>query len=259
MHLTLGLSGRPWTSSYRADSWCRSVPARVSPLAWLLLALWTTVVVTVAPARGGDLQSWNGYEFKVLKAGPVEWGLDGQIRVREQLSDIYDRRVGTSATFEVCSGLSIDAGYLLRVRDWPGLNQIDWDHRVVAGITYPISQRDLRIEGRTAYERHIGQPGIEAFNRYRQQFEIEHGRDVVSPWLYQDLTFRREGFVRSRSRLGIRWRPRSGYARLVAYQFESLRAASVWRPRHAIYTEFEIDKPKIEGALRSDLDSTLLR
>lgn len=213
-------------------------------LVGLLLIELIAVVVVAGPVRAGDLQSWSAFEFKVLKAGPLQWALNGQLRVGDHVSDVYDRRLGTYGSIDVGSRVSVGAGYLLRSRDRPDLGRADWDHRIVAGLKYPVLRRLPSLEGATLYERHIGQPGIEAFNRYRQQFEFERERTQISPLVYQDLTFRREGFVRSRSRVGVRWRLVSGYALRIAYQFESLRVASAWRPRHAIYTEFEFDRAK---------------
>ena len=107
--------------------------------------------------------------------------------------------------------------------------------------TYPLLQRGVHIEGTTLYERHIGRPDVPDFNRYRQQIKMERPRARVSPWLYQSVAFERRGFVRSRSRLGVRWRFTAGHALRGAYQYESIRAGATWRPRHAIYSEWSFD------------------
>lgn len=201
--------------------------------------------LSFSPVRAGDLQSWNSFDLKLLQSGRLAWNVGGQMRTWDHLSDTFDRRAGTNLTFDVGRGVKVEAGYLLRHKDWTGVSEIDWDHRLVGGLAYPILRRFVIVEGTTLYERHIGQPGIQAFNRYRQRFEIERRRTGVSPFLYQDLTFKREGFVRSRSRLGVRWSLHRGYDLAVSYQFESFREGSTWRPRHAIYTELKIDRPEI--------------
>ena len=97
-------------------------------------------------------------------------------------------------------------------------------------------------------ERHVGRPDIADFNRYRQRFDVERLRVRVSPWLHQSLAFQREGFIRSRSRLGFRGRIASGHSLKGAYQFESIEGGRAWRPRHAIYTEWSYDLDPREKA-----------
>lgn len=200
----------------------------------LLLALSLLMARSLA---ADDLQSWSEVELQVLETGRVEWTVGGVARIRNSLGSLYDRRAATEANVVLTDRFSVTFGYVLRNRTRSGFG-FRSDHRLLAGLTYPILQRAVAVKGTTLYERHVGRPDVPDFNRYRQQFEVEHPSARVSPWLYQSLAFKREGFVRSRSRLGFRWNFASGHSLKGAYQFESIKSAAAWRPRHAIYTEW---------------------
>ncbi len=200
----------------------------------LLLGL-SLIMARSLPAD--DLQSWSEVELQVLETDRVEWTVGGVARVRDSLGSLYDRRAATEAKVALTDRFSVQLGYVLRNRTRSGFGFVS-DHRLLAGLTYPILQRAVAVEGTTLYERHVGRPDVPDFNRYRQQFEVQRPSARVSPWLYQSLAFQREGFVRSRSRLGFRWKFASGHSLKGAYQFESINSGAAWRPRHAIYTEW---------------------
>ena len=104
------------------------------------------------------------------------------------------------------------------------------------------SQRGgVRIESNTLYERHFGRRDGGDFSRYRQQIEIERLSTQVSPWVHQSVAFERQGFVRSRSRLGVLWRLGLGRSLIVAYQFERRKPGAAWRSRHAVLSEWNLD------------------
>ena len=175
----------------------------------------------------------------------MEWGVTGGLRRKDGLEELYDRRLGTILGVDLGKGVTASGGYLDRNRKLDGFG-FDWNHRVAAGLSYPLLRRgEAKLEGTTLYERHFGRPDVPDFNRYRQQFEPESGKTGFSPWFYQGFVFLRQGFARSRSRLGIQWRSHGGYVLGVAYQFEELRspATAVRRPRHAIHTTNSIEKP----------------
>ena len=161
-------------------------------------------------------------------------------RIRDSWGSLYDRRVNTEAEATLTDRLGVKLGYVLRNHTLPGF-AFGSDHRLVAGTTHPILQRAVSVDGTTRYERHVGRPDIADFNRYRQQFDVERLRVRVSPWPHQSLAFQREGFIRSRSRLGFCWRFASGHSLKSTYQFESIEGGRAWRPRHAIYTEWSYD------------------
>ena len=206
--------------------------------------------LSLAMARslsGGDLQSWSEARVKVLDSDQVELVVGGVARIRDSLGSLYDRRAVAEAETTLTDRLGVKLGYVLRDHTLPGFG-FGSDHRLVAGLTYPILQRAVSVGGTTLYERHIGRPDVADFSRYRQQFDLERLRVRVSPWLHQSLAFRREGFIRSRSRLGFRWRFASGHSLKGAYQFESIEGGTAWRPRHAIYTEWSYDLAPSEKA-----------
>ena len=101
-------------------------------------------------------------------------------------------------------------------------------------------------DAKTSYERHFAAPVAADFNRYRQRFEVERGSRNSTPWLSTEIAFRHDGFSRSRSRAGWRWRTTAGHEVSFAYQFESVRGGQAWLPRHAIVTEFEFTLLKRE-------------
>ena len=192
------------------------------------------------PLAADDVQSWTDIELRLLESGRIAWSVGGVARIRDSLRSVYDRRAQTDVDVALTDLLTVTLGYILR-NDVPTGVGFDWNHRLSAGLTYPILRRGVRVEGTTLYERHIGRPDVPAFNRYRQQIEMERPRARVSPWFYQSVAFKRRGFVRSRSRMGVRWRLTSGHSVRGGYQYESLREGAAWRPRHAIYSEWSFD------------------
>ena len=196
--------------------------------------------LAAGPSAADDIQSWTDVDLRVLEADRVAWTVGGVARIRDSLGSAYDRRVQTDIDVALNGLLTATVGYILR-RDVPAGSRFDWNHRLSAGLTYPILQRGFRLEGTTLYERHVGQPDVADFNRYRQQIDVERPRARVSPWIHQSLAFQRHGFVRSRSRIGVRWRFTSGHSVRGAYQYESIREGAGWRPRHAIYSEWSFD------------------
>lgn len=193
------------------------------------------------PAVADDLQSWTEVEAGVLAVDRIDWTIGGVARVRDALGSVYDRRARTDVELTLSDVASLTLGYILLNRTRTDVGSgFGWDHRLHAGLTYPLLRRGVRVEGTTLYERHIGRRDSGDFNRYRQQVELERPSARVSPWLHQSLAFERRGFVRSRSRVGFRWRFRSGHSFTGAYQFERRRSGAAWRPRHAVLSEWSL-------------------
>ena len=212
----------------------RTCVSRVMALGLLLLG--------ARPAAADDVQSWTEIELGVLASDRVAWTVGGTARVRDSLASVYDRRAMTDVEFAPSGAASLTLGYVLLHRIRTGVGSgFGRDHRLRAALTYPLLRRGVRMEGATLYERHVGRQDDGDFNRYRQQVEVERPRDRVSPWLYQSVAFERRGFVRSRSRVGFRWRFGSGHSFTGAYQFERRRSGAVWRPRHAVLSEWSLD------------------
>ncbi len=201
--------------------------------------------LTPVASLAGEVESWNEVSYTVFDTGRFNWQVSAGFRIRDRFGQLYDRRTGGLLAVAIGRGVSIAGGYLFRNRDFDEFGY-RWDYRLIADIEYPLLKSgNLRLGGRTLYERHIGRPDLADFNRYRQQFELEPSATGLSPWLYQDFTFLRQGFVRSRSRAGFQWKTRSGYTFAVGYQFETVNLPPdpSWRPRHAIVTSLEIHKP----------------
>ena len=190
------------------------------------------------PARAvDDVESWTDVELSVLQSDRIAWSARGVARVRDSLENLYDRRVETDVDLVLSDLVSVTVGYVLLNRAPTGVD-FGWDHRVRAGLTYPLLRRDVRVEGTTLYERHIGQADVPDFNRYRQQVEVERPRARLSPWFHQGVAIERRGFMRSRSRMGVRWSFAPGHSMRGAYQYERIRVGAIWQPRHAIYSEW---------------------
>ncbi len=196
-------------------------------------------LIGARPAEADDVQSWTEVELGVFETDRIDWTVEGIARIRDSLGSAYDRRFKTDVELAVNDFASVSFGFILRNRTRTGFDY-RWDHRLLAGITYPLVRGDVRVEGTTLYERHVGRPYVPDFSRYRQQVEVERPDARLSPWLYTSLGFERRGFMRSRSRAGIRWRFQSGDSVTAAYQFERIKYGSTWRPRHAIYSEWSL-------------------
>lgn len=210
-----------------------------------------TFLLGAGPAVADDIQSWTEIELGVLASARVDWTVGGVARIRDSLGSVYDRRARTDVDFTLSDLASVTLGYILLNRIPSGLGDgFGWDHRLHAGLTYPLLRRGVRVEGTTLYERHIGRRASGDFNRYRQQVELERPDARVSPWLHQSLAFERRGFVRSRSRVGFRWRLGPGHSFTGAYQFEQRRAGAIWRPRHAVLSEWSLALGARQTAVR---------
>lgn len=205
-----------------------------------LFALFT-FLLGARPAVADDLQSWTEVGVGVLAVDRIDWTIGGVARIRDSLGSVYDRRARTDVEFTLSDLASVALGYILLNRTRTDFGSgFGWDHRLHAGLTYPLLRRGVRVEGTTLYERHVGRRDSGDFNRYRQQVELERPSARVSPWLHQSLAFERRGFVRSRSRVGFRWRLGSGHSFIGAYQFERRRSGAAWRPRHAVLSEWSL-------------------
>lgn len=200
-----------------------------------------TFLLGARPAVADDLQSWTEVGVGVLTVDRIDWTIGGVARIRDSLGSVYDRRARTDVEFTLSDLASVALGYILLNRTRTDFGSgFGWDHRLHAGLTYPLLRRGVRVEGTTLYERHVGRRDSGDFNRYRQQVELERPSARVSPWLHQSLAFERRGFVRSRSRVGFRWRLGSGHSFIGAYQFERRRSGAAWRPRHAVLSEWSL-------------------
>ena len=165
------------------------------------------MVMAVLPLAADDVQSWTEVELRVFESDRVTWTAGGVTRIRDSLGSLYDRRAQTGLDLKLTDSLSTTLGYILRNHDRSGYG-FGWDHRMFAGLSYPLLRRGFAVDGTTLYERHIGRPDVPDFNRYRQQIEIERPRARVSPLIYQ---------------------------------YESIKASVAWHPRHAILSEWNFD------------------
>lgn len=187
----------------------------------------------------GDLQTWNVTEYTVGRSRNLKWTAEGIFRFGKTVGDLYDRRAATKLEYTIGKGVAVGGGYVFRNRREG--DSFTNENRFAAGISYPILKSAIEVQGATVYERLL--VPTSDFNRCKQEFEVYRRDKLLSPWLYQQFTFKQgEGFVRSRSRLGVRWKG-SSYAFTAAYQFESLSIGTAWAPRHSIYTEVSIVRP----------------
>lgn len=202
----------------------------------------TGVAIALSVAHvAADVRSFNSVEVKLFRHGQTEWYAGGGLRFREGLSDAFDSRVYGGVAVDLGHGMKADFSYLYRNLDFGELGLIP-NRRATASLEYPLLRGPWTLSGTTNYERHFAAPVAADFNRYRQRFEVERGSRNSTPWLSTEMAFRHDGFSRSRSRAGWRWRTTAGHEVSVAYQFESVRGGQAWLPRHAIVTEFEFTR-----------------
>ena len=187
-----------------------------------------------------DLETWSDLAYTLARTERFEWAATGTFRFTDTIGSLYDRRAGTNLEHQVGGGARARLGYVFRNRNdqYPFRNE----HRLVAGINYPLARRTVEVVGTTLYERLFLQLAPD-FNRYRQQFDLTRPGKGLSPWLHQDFTFLQgSGFARTRTRFGLQWTgARSAFR--AAYQFESISVGTAWVPRHVIYTELSINHP----------------
>ena len=211
--------------------------------AWFLSVAYL-LVGPLSSASAGDLEFWPSIEYTLLERGQLRWRLEGSGRLNDGIQHLYDRRLSGTVEATLKRDIEVAGEYVLRSSEFPGFG-FQVDHRLVGGVSFPLWQGQTSVTAAVLYERHLGRPDIEDFSRYRQRIEIERGRRKLAPFLYEDLTFQqREGFVRSRSRAGLRWQFSSGRSLAVSYQFEAIKQQAAWRPRHAIVTALDIGRAR---------------
>ncbi len=209
---------------------------RIAPTAPYVLV---ATLLCAGAALGADLQFWNTTEFLLFQRGRWTWNVFGMARVRDQLSDAYDDRLGSVVQYDATRRVGLRAGYLRRWNnfDRQGMHQ---ENRVYGSLTAVPVLLPVKVAWISQYERHIAIPGCRDFNQYKQRLDVERVRRRVSPFLYQELSLRRQGLVRSRTLAGLRWRLEAGTHFEIGYQFESLQVGGAWMPRHSIRTTLSL-------------------
>lgn len=163
----------------------------------------------------------------------------GAVRARDRVSAAYDEPLGNQLRMSLTPRLNLQGGYLRRWVD-PDRTGFHAENRLFLSPSVLLARQPLRLEWVSLYERHIAVPGRTDFNRYKQKLDLERTRRRVSPFLWEELTFCRQGFVRSRMLAGVRWRFPSGARFEVGYQYEKLKAAGLWAPRHTLRTTLNL-------------------
>jgi len=204
------------------------------------------IVVTVLALAGcltaGDLQLWNQTDVRLVQRGRFAWSAFGGFRLRDGLSDAYDERIGTEVNVDLRERLSLAAGYLHRWLDSTG-DGFAKHNRIYVSPGFTLAVRPARVDWVMQLERHWP-PGRPSYNRYRPRVEIERFQKIVTPFLSQEFLFQREGFLRSRTVAGLRWRLESGTSFEAGYLFDSMKIGQRWTPRHAIRTALSFGFPR---------------
>lgn len=195
-----------------------------------------------APMSGEGLEVWNTTEVVAVESGRFAWSLFGAVRTRNHFTHAYDFQAGSELAVRLGSRFSLTGGYLRRRLDPTG-RSAHWEHRVYGSPAVLLASRPLQIQWTTIIERNFGIPNAPAYSRYRPRLEFEKHGKGFSPFLAEEFTFRREGFVRSRSAAGIRWHSESGVTVEIAYQFDTAKSGNAWVPRHAIRTVLSFGLP----------------
>ena len=202
------------------------------------------LAILLAPVLSGvlgaaDLQLWNTTEFTVIERRGFRWEGFGIVRTRNHASDAYDDRLGTGVSYHFSPRLIVGGRYQRRWVDPDGKGSHQ-ENRVSFSPTVVVLPAPLRIESTTTFDRSFRIPGRADFNSYRETVDIERRRQGPSPFLYEQMTWRREGFVRSRTAAGVRWHFPGGRDLEIGYQLETYQDGSAWRPRHSIRTAIDL-------------------
>ncbi len=201
-----------------------------------------TLLALAGSLTAGDLQFWNQTDVRLVERGRFSWSAFGGFRLRDGLADAYDDRIGTEVSIDLHDRISLAAGYLHRWFDPTG-NGFANHNRIYVSPGFTLAMRPARVDWVTQLERHWA-PGRPSYNRYRPRLEIERFRKMVSPFLSQEFLFQREGFLRSRTVAGLRWRLEFGTSFEAGYLFDSMKIGQRWTPRHAIRTALSFGLPR---------------
>jgi hypothetical protein len=190
-------------------------------------------------------QVWNSGEFTFYETRWFRADFLSVVRTRNHLTDAFDDRAGAQVVFPIHRRLGIGGGYIKRWVDPNGLGSHAEDRLFFAPRLH-LTDDPVKIESVTSLERNFSVRDRPDFNRYRETIDIEKVRRGVSPFFAEQLAFRSDGLVWTRTALGLRWRLPSGFRFEAGYQFESQKIGPVWVPRHAIRTAVGFRKPRVD-------------
>lgn len=202
--------------------------------------LWLALLAAFAPPAqaASDLETWGHVAVTLAERPRHSWSVFGALRVRGALREAYDRRGGVSVRVPAAPRAVLSAGVLARaVR--PAEDGFRREYWIFGGPTITIWQGWLMTKLGAQAERHLV-ASTPDFNRYRLRVDAERRRRGLSPFVFEEATILNGGIVRWRTRAGGRYRLRSGSLLEVAYQFETIKRGSAWRPRHAMHLRLNL-------------------
>lgn len=170
----------------------------------------------------------------------LAWDVIGFLRFRNHVSEAYDMAIGSVLRVPIGSRVNLGGGYLRR-RVNQGKGPVPEDRFIIIPSVL-VASHPLDVRSFTYYERIFGTPGRADYNRYRERIELEQTRRGLSPTFSEELAWRREGLIRSRTFAGVRFPIHPHCWLEVGYQGESLKTGTHWLPRHSIRTTINVTR-----------------
>lgn len=154
-----------------------------------------------------DTQNWNDVYLIVPVAGPVDFVMQGTLRLGRDISRPVDERVGVGFSFRVGKYLTVIPNYL-HIRTQPFANRHLYENRlsVASTVRFPIGR--FTLSDRNLIERRLRHPGGDS-TRYRNRLQVDHPVGpakhklslFVSDEVFYDWSF--DEWVRNRFAVGV--------------------------------------------------------
>ncbi|PYS68245.1 MAG: hypothetical protein DMF69_20785 [Acidobacteria bacterium] len=154
-----------------------------------------------------DTQNWNDVYLYVPVAGPVDFVMQGTLRLGRDISKPVDERIGAGFSFRFGKYLTVIPNYL-HIRTQPFANRKLYENRlsVAATVKFPVGK--FTLSDRNLFERRLRHPGGDS-TRYRNRFQVDHpigpAKHKLSVFLsdevFYDWSF--DQWVRNRFAIGV--------------------------------------------------------
>src|SRR5215204_539813 len=154
-----------------------------------------------------DTPNWNDVYLIVPVAGPVDFVMQGTLRLGREISRPVDERVGVGFAFRVGKYLTVIPNYL-HIRTQPFANRHLYENRlsVASTVRFPVGR--FTLSDRNLIERRLRHPGGDS-TRYRNRLQVDHPVGpakhklslFVSDEVFYDWSF--DEWVRNRFAVGV--------------------------------------------------------
>lgn len=179
-----------------------------------------------------EVWSWHSFDFALLKARGVEWGLHTRLRTRE--GELQQGRSGTILRFTPRSPVTLIGGYYYgREED----TREEWQnsHRVFAGAEARVYRRGaVSVTTRGLVER-FATSARPSFNRYRYRLRLSTNQRI-GPYTSGEWFWDAKGYLAGRYQGGLRWRGSRWAAVEFGYMYDA-RSPHLGPSRHGLVTQ----------------------